>query len=162
MFIGLTFVVFFFVELLTGRRIHPVQYLLVGAALILFYSLLLSLSEHIGFGWAYLVAAVATVALITAYASSIFRRRTQHGHPLRPAVRVVRLPLHGAATGGRGVAHRQRGAVRLPRHRDVRVAQGGMVQGVMLEAADEINGIDGQSRETSRINLLPATARLFR
>ena len=79
MFIGLTFVVFFFVELLTGRRIHPVQYLLVGAALILFYSLLLSLSEHIGFGWAYLVAAVATVALITAYASSIFRRRTHTG-----------------------------------------------------------------------------------
>lgn len=45
MFIALTFVVFFFVEVLTRKRIHPIQYLLVGIALILFYSLLLSISE---------------------------------------------------------------------------------------------------------------------
>jgi len=75
MFIALTFVVFFFVEVLTRRRIHPIQYLLVGVALILFYSLLLSLSEQIGFALAYLIASVATIALITTYANSIFRDR---------------------------------------------------------------------------------------
>ena len=79
MFIILTFVVFFFVEILTHKRIHPIQYLLVGFALILFYSLLLSISEQIGFGWAYLIASAATIALITAYTSTIFRNKAQTG-----------------------------------------------------------------------------------
>lgn len=79
MFIALTFVTFFFVEILTKKRIHPVQYLLVGFALILFYSLLLSISEHLHFALAYLIAAVATIALITAYASGIFRSKMQTG-----------------------------------------------------------------------------------
>lgn len=74
MFIVLTFVLFFFVEVFTGKRIHPIQYLLVGVALILFYTLLLSISEPLGFGWAYLISSVATIALITGYASSIFRK----------------------------------------------------------------------------------------
>lgn len=74
MFIALTFVVFFFVEIFTKRRIHPIQYLLVGVALILFYSLLLSISEPLGFGWAYLISSGATIGLITAYASSIFKQ----------------------------------------------------------------------------------------
>ncbi len=73
MFIGLTFVIFFFVEILTRKRIHPIQYLLVGIALILFYSLLLSLSEQISFAWAYCVASVATIGLITLYTKSIFK-----------------------------------------------------------------------------------------
>ncbi|GHV58442.1 cell envelope integrity protein CreD [Bacteroidia bacterium] len=73
MFIGLTFVVFFFVEALTKKRIHPIQYLLVGIALILFYSLLLSISEQIGFCWAYGIASIATISLITFYAHSIFK-----------------------------------------------------------------------------------------
>lgn len=75
LFILLTFVVFFFVELLTYRRIHPIQYLLVGAALLIFYTLLLSISEIIGFGWAYLISAVATVGLITAYSATVFKNR---------------------------------------------------------------------------------------
>jgi inner membrane protein len=79
MFIALTFVVFFFVEILTGKRIHPVQYLLVGIALILFYSLLLSISEQTGFAIAYLIASAATITLITAYAHSIFKNKTQTG-----------------------------------------------------------------------------------
>jgi inner membrane protein len=74
MFIVLTFVVFFFVEILSKKRIHPIQYLLVGIALILFYSLLLSLSEQINFGIAYLTATVATIALIVSYSYSIFKR----------------------------------------------------------------------------------------
>ena len=79
MFIVLTFVVFFFVEVLTKKRIHPIQYLLVGVALILFYSLLLSISEQLNFALAYLIASVATIALITAYSSSIFRDKMQTG-----------------------------------------------------------------------------------
>lgn len=74
MFISLTFLVFFFVEVFNGKRIHPVQYLLVGLALCVFYTLLLSLSEHIGFGFAYLISSVATVVLITAYSRMILGR----------------------------------------------------------------------------------------
>ncbi len=79
MFIALTFVVFFFVEILTKKKIHPVQYLLVGIALILFYSLLLSISEQINFGIAYLIASVATIGLIVVYAQSIFKNKMQTG-----------------------------------------------------------------------------------
>lgn len=77
MFIALTFVAFYFVELLTKKRIHPIQYLLVGIALILFYSLLLSISEHLNFGIAYLIASSATISLIVIYASFIFKNRIQ-------------------------------------------------------------------------------------
>lgn len=79
MFIALTFVVFFFVEILTKKRIHPIQYLLVGIALILFYSLLLSISEQINFGIAYLIASIATIGLITVYTYSIFKNKIQTG-----------------------------------------------------------------------------------
>ena len=79
MFIALTFIVFFFVEVLTRKRIHPIQYLLVGVALILFYSLLLSISEQLNFGLSYLIASIATIGLITVYANSIFKNKTQTG-----------------------------------------------------------------------------------
>ena len=79
MFIALTFVVFFFVEALTKKKIHIVQYLLVGIALILFYSLLLSISEQIGFALAYLIASLATIGLISAYAQSIFKNKLHTG-----------------------------------------------------------------------------------
>ncbi len=77
MFILLTFVVFFFIEILTGKRIHPIQYLLVGIALIIFYTLLLSISEQINFGAAYLIASTATIGLITVYVQSIFKDKRQ-------------------------------------------------------------------------------------
>jgi len=77
MFIALTFVVFFFVEVLTRKKIHLIQYLLVGIALILFYSLLLSISEQINFAIAYLIASIATIGLITIYAHSIFKNKMQ-------------------------------------------------------------------------------------
>jgi inner membrane protein len=77
LFILLTFGTFFVVELLQRRRLHPVQYLLVGAALCLFYLLLLSLSEHIGFDQAYLAAAVATVGVIGMYAGHVLGGRWQ-------------------------------------------------------------------------------------
>jgi len=79
MFILLTFVVFFFVEIFTGVKVHPIQYLLVGLALILFYSLLLSLSEQIGFGLAYLVASTAIIGMISLYAKSVFKSPRQSG-----------------------------------------------------------------------------------
>ena len=79
MFIALTFVVFFFVEVLTKKKIHIIQYLLVGIALILFYSLLLSISEQIGFALAYLIASLATIGLISAYAYGIFKNIMQTG-----------------------------------------------------------------------------------
>jgi len=74
MFISLTFIVFFFVEVFTKKSIQFFQYVLVGIALILFYSLLLSLSEQVGFGMAYLVASAATITLTTVYLYSLIRR----------------------------------------------------------------------------------------
>jgi inner membrane protein len=74
LFIALTFIVFFFVEIFTRKPIQFFQYALVGIALILFYSLLLSLSEQIGFGWAYFTASAATILLTTAYFHSLIRQ----------------------------------------------------------------------------------------
>ncbi|MDR1973042.1 MAG: cell envelope integrity protein CreD [Bacteroidales bacterium] len=73
-FILLTFVVFFFVEALTKKQIHFVQYLLVGFALILFYSLLLSISEQLGFGLAYLISSASTISLIGVYTYSVLKK----------------------------------------------------------------------------------------
>ena len=72
LFVFLTFLTFFFVETLTARRIHPVQYLLVGFAVTLFYLLLLAFAEHIQFDGAYGLAAVAILALVTLYSRAIF------------------------------------------------------------------------------------------
>jgi inner membrane protein len=67
LFLGPTFFAFVLFELLAPLRIHPVQYLLVGFALCLFYLLLLSFSEHFGFARAYAIAAADVVVLVTAY-----------------------------------------------------------------------------------------------
>ncbi len=75
MFIALTFLIFFFVEILNKKRIHPVQYLLVGLALCIFYTLLLSLSEHLGFGWSYIIASISVILLITFYISAILKEK---------------------------------------------------------------------------------------
>jgi len=75
LFIALTFAAFFLFEVLRGLRVHPVQYLLVGAALCTFYVVLLALSEQAGFALAYVVAAAAIVLLIGGYAAAALRRR---------------------------------------------------------------------------------------
>ncbi|MCY1273176.1 Inner membrane protein CreD [compost metagenome] len=67
LFIVLTFAGFFLFEVLARLAVHPIQYALVGMALALFYLLLLSLSEHLGFELAYLISAGACVALIGFY-----------------------------------------------------------------------------------------------
>jgi inner membrane protein len=73
LFVALTFVAFFLFEVLKKLRVHPVQYLLVGIALMTFYVVLLALSEQIGFAWAYGAASVAVVAMIGSYAAAILR-----------------------------------------------------------------------------------------
>ncbi|MDZ7268694.1 MAG: cell envelope integrity protein CreD [candidate division KSB1 bacterium] len=67
MFIALTFLAFFMTEILNRRILHPIQYLLVGFALLVFYTLLLSLSEYLPFNRSYLIASAAVVILISAY-----------------------------------------------------------------------------------------------
>jgi inner membrane protein len=71
LFIVLTFVAFFMFDVLKRMRVHPVQYLLIGAALATFYVVLLALSEQIGFGYAYLVASAAVVGIVAGYASAV-------------------------------------------------------------------------------------------
>ncbi|MDN3919077.1 cell envelope integrity protein CreD [Roseateles violae] len=71
MFILLTFVCVGLVELLSGRRVHPLQYLFVGLALSVFFLLLLSLSEQLSFGLSYLLAGAAAVLLLGHYGAAM-------------------------------------------------------------------------------------------
>lgn len=73
LFVLLTFVGFFMFELLKRLPIHPIQYALVGLAIAIFFLLLVSLSEHVAFGLAYLAAAVACIGLIGFYLSAVLR-----------------------------------------------------------------------------------------
>jgi inner membrane protein len=73
----LTFVAVFFMEQIRKNAVHPFRYLLIGLALVLFYSLLLSLSEVLGFAPAYLIAAAMTAVLISIHLSSILRSAKQ-------------------------------------------------------------------------------------
>ena len=75
LYIVLTFAGFFLVETLKRLRIHPMQYGLVGLALAAFFLLLISLSEHVAFGFAYLGAGGACVALITYYLAHVLKSR---------------------------------------------------------------------------------------
>ena len=74
MTIALTFLIFFLVEILNKRKIHPFQYALVGLALCLFYILLVSISEHSNFNIAYGISAVGIVVMIFLYSLSVFRK----------------------------------------------------------------------------------------
>ncbi len=71
LFIGLSFVAFFLFEVMKGLRLHPMQYLLVGLGLSVFYLLLISLSEHLAFTLAYLSASLASTAVIGFYISGV-------------------------------------------------------------------------------------------
>lgn len=72
LFISLTFLVFFVFEVITGKRVHPVQFLLVGSAMVLSYLSLLAFSEHVPFVTAYTLSALAVIVMVTAYARSVF------------------------------------------------------------------------------------------
>ncbi len=85
LFVALAFLIFFVAETVSVRRLHAIQYALVGAAQVLFYLLLLSFSEHIGFALAYGIGACATVALTGLYSLSVL------GSAVRSAVLTVML-----------------------------------------------------------------------
>jgi inner membrane protein len=75
LFIVLTFLVFFFAEIMTSVRIHIFNYLLVGIALCIFYSLLMALAEYIPFTFAYLIASLVIIGMIAAYAHSLYAKK---------------------------------------------------------------------------------------
>jgi inner membrane protein len=77
LFLGLVFLSYFVFEATTGKRVHLAQYVLVGVAQLIFYLLLLSLAERIGFDPGFLLAGAATVVLLSANASWIFQSRLQ-------------------------------------------------------------------------------------
>jgi inner membrane protein len=77
LFILLTFATVWLIEVLVGVRVHPIQYLMLGGALCLFYLLELSLSEHLGFPLAYAIASVSVIAMVAAYCVVVLRR-TSH------------------------------------------------------------------------------------
>lgn len=71
--IGLTFLIFFLIQSLSKIDIHPFQYLMIGIALTMFYTLLISISEHSSYLKAYLIAGISVVTLITMYSKSILK-----------------------------------------------------------------------------------------
>lgn len=77
LFLGLLFLSYFVFEVTTGKRVHPAQYVLVGIAQIIFYLLLLSIAERVGFDAGFLLAGAATVALLSANAAWVFSSRVQ-------------------------------------------------------------------------------------
>ncbi len=77
LFVLLTFIGFFMFELIRQVRVHPIQYLLVGMAIAIFFLLLVSLSEHLAFGLSYLLAAAACIGLIGFYLAAVLRSRAR-------------------------------------------------------------------------------------
>lgn len=75
LFIALTFLSFFLTEIIYKLRLHPLQYLLVGLGLSEFYLLLLAFMEHVGFTWAYIIAAGMTILLISLYSRYILQSK---------------------------------------------------------------------------------------
>jgi inner membrane protein len=75
MFIVLTFMAFFLTEIFSRAAIHPIQYTLIGLAIVLFYVILLSLSEHIPFNVSYVAASAGVILMISAYAKSVLKTK---------------------------------------------------------------------------------------
>jgi len=77
LFLLLTFVTFWLFEITSKLRVHPLQYLLVGAAMTMFYLLQLALSEHMGFDQAYLISSAAVVLMIMCYSIAVLRAKSR-------------------------------------------------------------------------------------
>ncbi|WP_136666967.1 cell envelope integrity protein CreD [Flavobacterium sp. H122] len=73
--IGLTFLVFFLIQSISKINIHVFQYSMIGLALIMFYTLLISITEHSSFTFAYIVAGIAVVIMISLYSKSILNNK---------------------------------------------------------------------------------------
>ena len=95
LFVLLPFLTFFLFEVFSGKRIHPFQYLLVGLAVSLFYLLLLSVSEHLRFGIAYLLASSGLTALITFYSGAVLLS-WRRGLVMAPVLGAAYLFLYAA------------------------------------------------------------------
>ena len=80
LFLVIPFLTLFFLEVFSQRSIHPAQYLLSGLANIIFYLLLLSISEHIPFSFAYLIAAAALTCMMSLYARSLVETWTRSAY----------------------------------------------------------------------------------
>ncbi|MCG8696808.1 MAG: cell envelope integrity protein CreD, partial [Bacteroidales bacterium] len=76
LFIGLTFLTIFFKEVIQKENIHPVQYLIVGCALVIFYSVLISLAEHVGFNLAYWISSAVIISMIGFYTGAILKKKS--------------------------------------------------------------------------------------
>jgi inner membrane protein len=79
MFIGLVFITYFMFEIVSGLRAHPAQYIMVGLGQAIFYLLLLAFAERVGFDMAFVIAAGATVALISLYVGVVFKKMVYTG-----------------------------------------------------------------------------------
>ncbi|WP_337016841.1 cell envelope integrity protein CreD [Leclercia sp. AS011] len=77
--IALTFMAFFVFETLTGLRLHPMQYLLVGLSLVLFYLVLLAMSEHVGFTPAWIIASLVGAAMNGVYLQAVLKSWKRSG-----------------------------------------------------------------------------------
>ncbi len=84
LFIALTFLAFFVYEIInkTNKHIHPFQYSLIGVSMLVFYLLLLSMSEFINFGFSYLIASIMTISLISFYTYFVLVRKEDKKFPL--------------------------------------------------------------------------------
>lgn len=89
----LTFVISFFVEVMQKKNIHPFQYLLIGLGLCLFYTLLIAISEHLGFNLAYLISAIMTIILLTLYMRGISQNPENSLYNRRIAGSIISLYL---------------------------------------------------------------------
>lgn len=94
LFIALTFSAFFLFEILKQLPIHPIQYSLVGMALAIFFLLLVSLSEHIQFLYAYLIASAACILLIGIYLAHVLNSK-KRGYSFATALTVLYAVLYG-------------------------------------------------------------------
>ncbi len=74
MIVLLTFVSFFMIEIFSKKAIHPIQYLLIGLSLVIFYSILLSLSEYMKFEYSYLISALLVIGLISFYTANVYSK----------------------------------------------------------------------------------------
>ncbi|MBL6446232.1 cell envelope integrity protein CreD [Fulvivirga sp. 29W222] len=73
--IALSFIIFFLIEILNRKRFHPFQYVMVGLVIVLFYSLLISFTEHMGFNLAYMISSILVIGLIAIYVAAVFKSR---------------------------------------------------------------------------------------
>lgn len=75
LFVIIPFIIFFLFEIFTRKRVHPIQYIMVGTANVIFYLLLLSFSEHLNFDIAYFLSSGATAGLITFYSTFVLNSK---------------------------------------------------------------------------------------